>query len=108
MCGIAGWYRRSGRLVSQEAIAAACDRLEHRGPDDAGYLVDGDFGFGMRRLSIIDIEGGHQPIFSPDKRHAIVFNGEIVNHPALRRESHARLSVRERRLRPGPDEHQHR
>jgi asparagine synthase (glutamine-hydrolysing) len=86
MCGIAGWYRRGGRLVPQDAIAAACDRLTHRGPDDAGYLVDGDFGFGMRRLSIIDIEGGHQPILSPDGRYAIVFNGEIVNHPALRRE----------------------
>ena len=86
MCGIAGWYRRGGRPVPQSAVAAQCDRLRHRGPDDAGYLVDGDFGFGMRRLSIIDIQGGHQPIFSPDGRHAIVFNGEIVNHPALRRE----------------------
>ena len=86
MCGIAGWYRRGGRPVPQEAIASQCDRLISRGPDDAGYLTDGDFGFGMRRLSIIDIEGGHQPILSPDGRYAIVFNGEIVNHPALRRE----------------------
>ena len=86
MCGIAGWYRRGGKPVAQEAIASQCDRLRQRGPDDAGYLTDGDFGFGMRRLSIIDVEGGHQPIFSPDGRHAIVFNGEIVNHPALRRE----------------------
>ena len=86
MCGIAGWYRRGGKPVAQNTIAAACDRLRHRGPDDAGFLVDGDFGFGMRRLSIIDIEGGHQPILSPDGRHAIIFNGEIVNHPALRRE----------------------
>lgn len=86
MCGIAGWYRRGGRPVPPEAIVGQCDRLEHRGPDDAGYLVEGDFGFGMRRLSIIDIAGGHQPILSPDSRYAIVFNGEIVNHPALRRE----------------------
>ena len=86
MCGIAGWYRRGGKPVPQEALVAACDRLRHRGPDDAGYLTDGDFGFGMRRLSIIDVEGGHQPIFSPDRRHAIVFNGEIFNHPELRRE----------------------
>ena len=86
MCGIAGWYRRGGRPVPREAIAGQCDRLIHRGPDDAGYLTDGDFGFGMRRLSIIDIEGGHQPILSPDGRYAVVFNGEIVNHPALRRE----------------------
>ncbi|MGE5564019.1 MAG: asparagine synthase (glutamine-hydrolyzing) [Bacillota bacterium] len=86
MCGIAGWYRRGGKPVPQGALAAACDRLRHRGPDDAGYFTDGDFGFGMRRLSIIDVEGGHQPIFSPDGRHAIVFNGEIFNHPELRRE----------------------
>jgi len=86
MCGIAGWYRRGGRPVPKAAIVAQCDRLEHRGPDDAGYLVEGDFGVGMLRLSIIDIDGGHQPILSPDGRYAIVFNGEIVNHPALRRE----------------------
>jgi asparagine synthase (glutamine-hydrolysing) len=86
MCGIAGWFRRGGRPVPQDALVAACDRLRHRGPDDAGYFTDGDFGFGMRRLSIIDVKGGHQPIFSPDGRHAIVFNGEIYNHPELRRE----------------------
>jgi asparagine synthase (glutamine-hydrolysing) len=86
MCGIAGWYRRGGKAVPQGALSAACDRLRHRGPDDAGYFIDGDFGFGMRRLSVIDVEGGHQPIFSPDARHAIVFNGEIFNHPELRRE----------------------
>jgi asparagine synthase (glutamine-hydrolysing) len=86
MCGIAGWYRRGGRPVSKQAIVSQCDRIRQRGPDDAGYLVEGDFGFGMRRLSIIDIEGGHQPILSPDGRYAIVFNGEVVNHPALRRQ----------------------
>lgn len=86
MCGIAGWYRRGGRHVSRAAIAHQCDRMIHRGPDDHGYLVEGDFGFGMRRLSIIDIEGGHQPIRSPDGRYSIVCNGEIVNHPELRKE----------------------
>jgi|SRR5579884_46368 len=86
MCGIAGWYRRGGRPVPQDAIVSQCDRLRNRGPDDAGYLVDTDFGFGMRRLSIVDIQGGHQPILSPDGRYAIVFNGEIVNSPALRLE----------------------
>jgi asparagine synthase (glutamine-hydrolysing) len=86
MCGIAGWYRRRGRQVSRHVIAGQCDRLIHRGPDDAGYLVDGDFGFGMRRLSIIDIAGGHQPILGADGRHAIICNGEIVNHRELRRE----------------------
>ena len=86
MCGIAGWYRRKGRPVPLEGVVAQCDALHNRGPDDSGYLVEGDFGFGSRRLSIIDPEGGHQPILSPDGRYAIVFNGEIMNHPALRRE----------------------
>jgi len=86
MCGIAGWYRRGGRPVDRAVVALQCDRLVHRGPDDAGCLIDGDFGFGMRRLSIIDVEGGHQPIISPDRRFAIICNGEIVNHLDLRRE----------------------
>ena len=86
MCGIAGWYRRGGRPVEQATIAAQCRPLVHRGPDDQGIFVDGDFGFGMRRLSIIDVAGGHQPIFSPDGRFGIVCNGEIVNHLDLRRE----------------------
>lgn len=89
MCGIAGWYRRGGRPVARETITQQCDRIVHRGPDDSGVLAEGDFGFGMRRLSIIDIAGGHQPIFTPDERYAIVFNGEIFNHPALRRELEA-------------------
>jgi asparagine synthase (glutamine-hydrolysing) len=86
MCGIAGWYRRGGRPVEERLVAAQCRPLVHRGPDDQGVHVDGDFGFGMRRLSIIDLAGGHQPIFSPDGRFAIVCNGEIVNHLDLRRE----------------------
>lgn len=86
MCGIAGWYRRQGRIVSESLISAQCDAIRHRGPDDAGVLVDKDFGFGMRRLSIVDIAGGHQPMRSPDGRFAIVFNGEIYNHQDIRQE----------------------
>lgn len=86
MCGIAGWYRRGSTPVDQDILKRQCDLIVHRGPDDCGYLADGDFGFGMRRLSIIDISGGHQPISSPDKRYSIVFNGEIYNHPELRKE----------------------
>jgi asparagine synthase (glutamine-hydrolysing) len=86
MCGIAGWYRRGGRPVDEAVIARQCDRLIHRGPDDFDTLIDRDFGFGMRRLSIIDVAGGHQPIISPDGRYAIICNGEIVNHRELRRE----------------------
>lgn len=89
MCGIAGWYRRRGKPVQPQILEQQCDRIIHRGPDDAGIMADGDFGFGMRRLSIIDLAGGHQPIFSPDGRYAIVFNGEIYNHPELRRELEA-------------------
>jgi len=65
-------------------IAAQCDRIVHRGPDSEGVLLDRDFGFGMRRLSIIDLAGSDQPIFSADGRHAIVFNGEIYNYRELR------------------------
>ena len=90
MCGIAGWYRRAGRPVAQEIIARQCDSIFHRGPDDSGCFIDGDFGFGMRRLSIIDIAGGHQPLFTRDGRHAIVVNGEIYNHRELRRELEAK------------------
>ena len=86
MCGIAGWYARGGAPVDEAVVRAMCDTIVHRGPDDAGVLVDGDFGFGMRRLSIVDVAGGHQPIHSDDGRYVITFNGEIYNHPALRRE----------------------
>ncbi len=84
MCGIAGWYRRGGRPVPASLIAAQCNAILHRGPDDGGVLTDGDFGFGMRRLSILDIAGGHQPMATADGRFAIVFNGEIYNHRDLR------------------------
>lgn len=84
MCGIAGWYRGGGRPVARAAVKAMCDAIAHRGPDDSGILTDGDFGFGMRRLSILDIAGGHQPMETPDGRFAIVFNGEIFNHLEVR------------------------
>ncbi|HEY1606114.1 MAG TPA: asparagine synthase (glutamine-hydrolyzing) [Allosphingosinicella sp.] len=84
MCGIAGWYRRGGRPVPDSAVAAMCAALFHRGPDEGGMLTDGDFGFGMRRLSIQDVAHGHQPMTTPDGRFALVFNGEIYNHLALR------------------------
>ena len=92
MCGIAGWYRRNGKPVSEQVIATQCNAILHRGPDDWGLLVDGDFGFGMRRLSIVDVEAGHQPMASKDGRFAIVFNGEIYNHEEIRREIGERYS----------------
>jgi asparagine synthase (glutamine-hydrolysing) len=84
MCGIAGWYRRRGLGVSPAVVTAQCDAIRHRGPDDSGVLVDGDFGFGMRRLAILDLAGGHQPMRSEDGRLSLVFNGEIYNHLAVR------------------------
>lgn len=85
MCGVVGWYRRGNNNVEKSVLQAQCNTILHRGPDDEGILSDGDFGMGMRRLSIIDLAGGHQPIESSDGRHVIVFNGEIYNHLDLRR-----------------------
>lgn len=86
MCGIAGWYARNARPVDERVIRAMCATIVHRGPDDEGTFTDGDFGFGMRRLAIVDVAGGHQPMVSDDGRHVVTFNGEIFNHPALRAE----------------------
>jgi asparagine synthase (glutamine-hydrolysing) len=90
MCGIAGWYRRGAGDVRPDVISGQCDTIRHRGPDDDGVLTDADFGFGMRRLSILDVAGGHQPMTACDDRFAIVFNGEIFNHRDLRPELEAR------------------
>src|SRR4051794_29773239 len=65
-------------------IRAMCDRITHRGPDSEGYHVAGRTALGMRRLSIIDLDTGDQPIFNEDRSLAIVFNGEIYNYRDLR------------------------
>ena len=88
MCGIAGWYSRNGPVPSDVLVRQA-DTIIHRGPDDSGVFADADFGFAMRRLSIIDLAGGHQPIFSADGRYGIIQNGEIYNHRDLRRQLEA-------------------
>ncbi|HXV14586.1 MAG TPA: asparagine synthase (glutamine-hydrolyzing), partial [Candidatus Krumholzibacteria bacterium] len=69
-----------------QALRAMCAAIRHRGPDDDGYFVQGGVGLGMRRLSIIDVAGGHQPIFNEDRSCVIVYNGEIYNHRDVRRE----------------------
>lgn len=80
MCGIVGaMYFDRARAVEEAHLRAMADRIVHRGPDDHGYHVDGNVGIGMRRLSIIDLSGGHQPMFSPDRSKAIVYNGELYN-----------------------------
>jgi asparagine synthase (glutamine-hydrolysing) len=83
MCGIAGAIHRQS---VRERVERMCDVLAHRGPDDEGIHEDGDVAIGMRRLSIIDVAGGHQPISNEDGTIWVVFNGEIYNHGRLRAE----------------------
>lgn len=86
MCGIAGIVRWDGAPVPEHEIRDMCAAIVHRGPDDEGvYLGDG-VALGMRRLSIIDLEGGRQPISNEDGSVWIVFNGEIYNYRELRRD----------------------
>ncbi|MGA2434048.1 MAG: asparagine synthase (glutamine-hydrolyzing) [Bryobacteraceae bacterium] len=85
MCGIAG-YLTHDSAAALPVLRAMCDQIRHRGPDDEGYRVDGRCGLGMRRLSIIDLATGHQPISNEDGTVSIVFNGEIYNYQALRQE----------------------
>ena len=89
MCGIAGLIALDGEPPDSARIGAMCDAMQHRGPDDAGYLVEGRVALGMRRLSIIDVAGGHQPIYNEDGSVAVFFNGEIYNFRELRRQLEA-------------------
>ena len=79
MCGIHGLVRLDGRDVDPTPLAAMGRVTRHRGPDDEGIHVDGPCAIGMRRLSIIDLTGGHQPLAGPDERQWLVCNGEIYN-----------------------------
>jgi asparagine synthase (glutamine-hydrolysing) len=86
MCGIAGVFDLAhGGMVNPATVRTMNDALTRRGPDDQGWMVDGNVGLAMRRLSIIDVEGGRQPISNEDGTLTIVFNGEIFNHESLRR-----------------------
>lgn len=84
MCGFAGYIHSGAVMNHDEVIKAMADRIIHRGPDDADYYVDGDISLGFRRLSIIDLEGGRQPIFNEDGSLVLMFNGEIYNYRILR------------------------
>src|SRR5215813_12474064 len=86
MCGICGIVAPSGLRPAAELVDAMCGTIVHRGPDDQGTYVQDGVALGMRRLSIIDLEGGHQPIHNEDESAWIVFNGEIYNYRALREE----------------------
>jgi asparagine synthase (glutamine-hydrolysing) len=84
MCGIAGLLSLGGKPVSQEEVQSMCDAMVHRGPNDDGYYAGPEAVLGMRRLSIIDIDGGHQPVHNEDRTVWVVFNGEIYNFKSLR------------------------
>jgi asparagine synthase (glutamine-hydrolysing) len=85
MCGIAGLvYADRSRPCEEATIVAMRDVMPYRGPDDHGLHLEGPVGLGFRRLSIIDLGGGHQPMTSSCGRHTIIFNGEIYNYQTLR------------------------
>ena len=92
MCGIAGFVDVAGPGDPVDTDGARlrlrqmCDVIRHRGPDDEGMFVADGAALGMRRLSIIDVGGGHQPISNEDGSIWVVFNGEIYNYRALRAE----------------------
>ena len=90
MCGIAGFVRQAGMATPPEMARATikqmCDVIEHRGPDDEGYFVRDEVVLGMRRLSIIDLATGRQPMSNEDGTIWIIFNGEIYNHRELRQD----------------------
>ena len=86
MCGICGIFNRSGNPIDQVLLGKMTSVVKHRGPDGEGRFVSGEVGLGHRRLSIIDLDGGAQPIGNEDGRLQIVFNGEIYNFIELRKE----------------------
>jgi asparagine synthase (glutamine-hydrolysing) len=84
MCGIAGIFNLSGEPVDAMVLRSMNDALSHRGPDDAGYHMDNGIGLAHRRLSIIDLGAGRQPIYNESRSVSVVFNGEIYNFIELR------------------------
>src|ERR1700752_3156548 len=95
MCGINGiaLSTRSGRRLDQDTVVRMRDVIRHRGPDDAGIFVDSRIGLGHRRLSIVDVAAGHQPMTNEDDSLQIIYNGEIYNHADYRRELEQRGHV---------------
>lgn len=83
MCGIAGIINKS-KPAPKEIIQKMCDVMKHRGPDEEGFYIKSNVALGMRRLKVIDISSGSQPIFNEDKSVVVIFNGEIYNYQELR------------------------
>lgn len=94
MCGIVGiyWFSKN-RPAEEDLIQDMCRSIQHRGPDDDGIFVDAGVCLGMRRLSIIDLSSGHQPVFNEDGRLLIILNGEIYNYRELRADLESRGHV---------------
>src|SRR5205085_2341131 len=94
MCGITGWANLDPRTPppdgGEELLRAMCDRMQHRGPDSEGYLIDDGIALGMRRLAIIDLLTGEQPTFNEDRSVAVILNGEIYNYRELRADLESR------------------
>jgi asparagine synthase (glutamine-hydrolysing) len=91
MCGICGQFNFArNEPVEPETIRRMTDSIRHRGPDDEGYLISGPLGLGFRRLSIIDLAGGHQPMSDVEEAVWVIFNGEIYNFKELRAELEGR------------------
>ena len=87
MCGIVAVFSKDpSEPVDAQILARMTDTLAHRGPDDRGVLVDGEAGIGHRRLSVIDLDGGHQPMQGPSGQTWIAYNGEVFNYRGLREE----------------------
>src|SRR5687767_5445063 len=84
MCGITGFVRNDGKPVDEALLARMNEAIRHRGPDEDGFYVNGSVGMAMRRLAIIDLKSGQQPIHNRDRTAWIVFNGEIYNYLELR------------------------
>jgi asparagine synthase (glutamine-hydrolysing) len=93
VCGIVGVIERRG-AASEAVVRQMAAAIVHRGPDDEGYFVDGPAALGFRRLSIIDLRDGHQPMRSDCGRFTLVFNGEIYNHIELREQLEKDHAVR--------------
>src|SRR5215813_9354673 len=90
MCGIAGFLRLDSSPPDSDLLARMTRAIYHRGPDADGYYLDGPAALGHRRLSIIDLAGGAQPMANEDDSVWVTYNGEIYNEPALRAELLAR------------------
>src|SRR5437867_7903194 len=86
MCGIVGIFSFSDKALTLSDLRPLNEAMVHRGPDEDGYFIEGPLGLAMRRLSIIDLGSGQQPMTSPDGNYVIVYNGECYNYQEVQSE----------------------